>query len=77
MNDPGKESRRSVAFVGADGTLSPAHRRARLLEDPRDESAGKRHTLLPDGDVWREAQTPAQTPSAREAPGAGGATSRR
>jgi hypothetical protein len=48
-----------VAFVGADGAVSPAHIRAWLLKDPQAPAGSRRYVLLSDGDVWREVEAPA------------------
>lgn len=56
----------SIAFVGADGSVSPAHVRGWLLKDPGPQADGPRCVLLPDGDVWREVEPPA---SAGQDPG--------
>ena len=48
----------SIAFVGADWSVSPAHVRGWLLKDPSPQADGQRCVLLPDGDVWREVEPP-------------------
>ena len=48
----------SVAFVDADGSVSPAGVHGWLLKDPRPEADGQRYVLLTDGDVWREVEPP-------------------
>jgi len=49
----------SIAFVGADGSASPAHVRGWLLKDPSPQAGGQRCVLLTDGDMWREVEPPA------------------
>ena len=59
MQTLGKAPNCSVAFVGADGSVSPAHMRGWLLKDPGPQAGGQRYLLLTDGDAWREVEPPA------------------
>jgi len=58
MKTLGKAPNCSVAFVGADGSVSPARVRGWLLKDPSPQADGQRCALLSDGDVWREVEPP-------------------
>ena len=59
MDTLGKAPNCSVAFVGANGSVSPAHVRGWLLKDPSPQAGGQRYVLLTDGDVGREVEPPA------------------
>ena len=58
MQTLGKAPNCSIAFVGADGSVNPAHVRGWLLKDPSPQAGGQRYVLLTDGDVWREVEPP-------------------